>query len=106
MGISPWVDLDYSRDRDRETIPEAEFDYCNVSQETYRRVCDIVAGERAKNDPLVSPLYADLSDLPPIFLQYGEYEVFRPHIEDFINRIRKNGGSLERNDSSDAACAT
>jgi len=90
--ISPWVDLDYSRDR--ETIPEAAFDYCNPGPERYQILCDIVVGERAKDDPMVSPLYADLSDLPPIFLQYGEYEVFRPHIEDFINRIRKSGGSV------------
>ncbi len=38
---------------------------------------DYVAGKMNLNDPRVSPAFADLSDLPPMYLQIGQFDTVR-----------------------------
>jgi acetyl esterase/lipase len=43
------------------------------------------------NDPRVNLLYADLSDLPPIHVYYGDYELFVGEINEFAKRAKDAG---------------
>eukprot|EP00397_Hematodinium_sp_SG-2012_P024843 GEMP01025904.1.p1 GENE.GEMP01025904.1~~GEMP01025904.1.p1 ORF type:complete len:517 (-),score=99.81 GEMP01025904.1:844-2283(-) len=90
--ISPWVDLDYTRKDD--VLPHAlKYDYINCEFKAWRYAADMVAGERAKDDPRCSPLHADLSDLPPMLVQAGEYEVLRGQIAEFVDKVTLVSGT-------------
>lgn len=41
--------------------------------------------------PLLAPIYADLSGLPPLFIQVGEKEIFLSGIEEFVLRAQGAG---------------
>jgi len=88
MLSSPWVDLDYTTQDQSLAHPMSRFDMFQTNTAVYRRVCELVAGERKLNDPLISPLYADLRGLPSIYIQLGEFESFRPQIEKFFEKLR------------------
>lgn len=38
---------------------------------------DYLAGQMALNDPRVSPAFADLHQLPPLYLQIGQFDTMR-----------------------------
>lgn len=66
--MSPWVDL---------TATAASFDRKDdpmVSREGVLRMAKHYAGARALDDPELSPLFADLTGLPPTLIQVGERE--------------------------------
>jgi epsilon-lactone hydrolase len=47
-----------------------------------------------RRNPLVSPLRADLSGLPPIYLQAGRAEILFPSIQAFTDRAQKQGANV------------
>lgn len=69
--MSPWVDLTLSG----ESLTEkAEVDPALTPQGLERRAADYVAsGDRA--NALISPIYADLTGLPPLLIQGGSHEI-------------------------------
>ena len=69
--LSPWVDLEC----DSETYTtKAEADPM-CTKEGLDEMAAAYAGERDLRHPLVSPLHADLSGLPPLLIQVGTAEV-------------------------------
>ncbi len=69
--ISPWTDLALtgaSIQSKAKVDPILDAD----SLEMYVRY---YAGEHARTSPLISPLYADLKNLPPLLIQVGEDEI-------------------------------
>jgi monoterpene epsilon-lactone hydrolase len=52
-------------------------------------------GELAPNDPLVSVVYADVSDFPPSFVARGSDEMFRDEIGRFVAELRDSGVEVE-----------
>lgn len=53
----------------------------------YESVCNpIYGGDVPANDPRLSPIYADLTGLPPMLIQVGGYEMF---VDDGIELLRK-----------------
>jgi monoterpene epsilon-lactone hydrolase len=69
--ISPWTDLALTGDSLRT---KAEADPM-ITNDGIARVRDAYLGNWDSKDPLVSPIYADLSGLPPLLIQVGENEV-------------------------------
>lgn len=67
MAISPWTDLTCSSDsyRTKNRLSPAPLESWTVFSNHY-------AGENKADNPLISPLYGDLSGLPPIFINSGE----------------------------------
>lgn len=51
-------------------------------------------GGRDPMDPMTSPLFADLSGLPPILLQGGEAEIFRDDIASLGKALEKAGNEV------------
>jgi acetyl esterase/lipase len=47
-----------------------------------------------RRNPLVSPLWADLRGLPPIYVQAGGAEILYPSIQVFVDRAQKRGADV------------
>lgn len=69
--MSPWTDLtgeDPSRAERADTDPMLTQEYLESAVRAYSRGHDL-------KDPLLSPLFGDLSGFPPVYLQAGENEI-------------------------------
>jgi epsilon-lactone hydrolase len=52
------------------------------------------AGSRSPSDPLVSPVHADLTGLPPIDIYIGRHDILRPAVSDLAERAERLGADL------------
>lgn len=71
IAISPWTDLTSSGnsyDENRDIDP-------SMTKERLKLFADSYVDEEQKRDPLVSPLFADLSSLPPSIIFVGGDEI-------------------------------
>jgi acetyl esterase/lipase len=50
---------------------------------------------RSPKDPLISPLYADLRGLPPIYVQAGGREILFDMIKEFYNLAVSQGANVK-----------
>ncbi len=84
--LSPWVDL-------RCTAPsfQANADADFLDRQAMLRDAAEVAAGRDPGEPALSPLRADLSGLPPLYLQLGGAEVLRDDVQAFATRARAAG---------------
>lgn len=67
MLISPWVDMAVSSDTFESNRATDAF----FSKEVVQALAGMFLGDADPKDPLASPLYADLTDLPPMYIQAG-----------------------------------
>ncbi len=89
--ISPWVDLTMS---DPDLAAYAENDPM-LGIDGLRRMGEVWAGSLPVDDPKVSPLYGDLSGLPPVTLTAGTWEVLYPDLVLLHERLKGAGNSVE-----------
>jgi len=85
--ISPWTDLALTGDSYRskaEVDPMLNFERIDDCAKLY-------AGQHDRKGPLISPLYGDLRDLPPLFIQVGTDELLLDDAEQFTERAREAG---------------
>lgn len=52
-------------------------------------------GTRSLKDPLISPLFGDLENLPPIHLFMATDDILTPDQEIFVDKIKESNGSVE-----------
>lgn len=88
VGICAWLDLEASGDsacnpRGLDPYLDAEWIRC--------RGRDYVGPDGNLRDPLASPLYADVSGLPPLFLQCGEVDLTSDDSVRMAERCRAAG---------------
>jgi acetyl esterase/lipase len=69
--MSPWVDLTLSGD---SITGKAAVDPALTPEGLRRRAADYLAGANATSG-LISPIYADLTGLPPLLIQVGSHEI-------------------------------
>lgn len=69
--MSPWVDLSMRGNSWHRNAPHDVL----VNQTAARRMASLYLNGRDAIDPMASPLYADLSMLPPLLVQVGSNEV-------------------------------
>lgn len=86
--LSPWLDMTQSG--------ETYETHASVDPAITRDVLNMLAGlycggSVAANDPLVSPLYGDLTGLPPIMVQVGGHEVLLSDSTQFADRAARAG---------------
>lgn len=94
--MSPWVDLTVSS----PTIASAAHaDYLPPS--LLDAFAGAYAGQTDRTHPLVSPIYADLTGLPPILAQCGGAEALSWEVEEFVRRAA-DAGVDARLDRADA----
>lgn len=74
------------------TPVESEFDW--ITPAMALRWVDWFCTETQRNDPLVSPINANLRGLPPIYIQAGEHEILLAGMEEFVRRGRAQGADV------------
>lgn len=85
--LSPWTDMTLSGaslEANRVTDPM-------VSAATLGLMADAYLGEVDRRSPTASPLFADLSGLPPMLLQVGSGELLLDDTTRFVARAEKAG---------------
>lgn len=85
--LSPWVDLSFSGDS-MQTNAKADSILC---KESLAWLGGQYLADQADNDPQASPIFADLSGLPPLLIQVGSDEVL---LDDAVrlNKLAKKAG--------------
>lgn len=88
--LSPWTDLALTG---RTLIPNSDADYLNMIG--LRRVIPEILGDVDPHEPLVSPIYADLSRLPPLLIQAGTAEMLYDDAARLAKRASADGVDVE-----------
>lgn len=71
---------------------ESEFDW--ITPAMALRWVDWFCTKEQRNDPLVSPINADLRGLPPIYIQAGGYEILLAGMQEFVRRAEAQGADV------------
>jgi monoterpene epsilon-lactone hydrolase len=85
--ISPWTDLTLSG----ASIQSRAHVDCMLDADSLEMYAKLYAGERDRTSPLISPLFADLSDLPPLLIQVGTDEILLDDAMRCADRARQAG---------------
>ena len=85
--LSPWVDLEGTGE---SMTTKASLDPM-VQREPLRRMAALYLGGQDPRTPLAAPLYANLSGLPPLFIQVGTAETLLDDSTRLAERARKAG---------------
>ncbi|MHA1259783.1 MAG: alpha/beta hydrolase [Candidatus Heimdallarchaeaceae archaeon] len=80
--FSPWVDLTLSG----KTIKEKRKIEPLLTEEELRQAAEMYLNGEEKNNPLASPVYAELKKLPPLIIQVGTSEIL---LDDSIRLAEK-----------------
>jgi len=89
--MSPWLDVSM----DHPDIPHYEAGDLVISAPGLRALGQMWAGNRGVRDAWVSPLYADLTDLPPMTMIVGGVELFVPDCRAFQAKADTAGVVLD-----------
>jgi acetyl esterase/lipase len=85
--MSPWVDFEVTG----ETMVSNADTEALFSPQWVKALADGYRGNTSAQDPYVSPLYADLSGLGPIYIQVGDHEVLLDDSRRLAERARHAG---------------
>jgi len=85
--LSPWVDLTSSGESYRKNKWVDPY----LSIEAVRAAVRMYAGDEKPDHPLISPIFADLSGLPPLFIQAGNHEILQSDAEKLAAQARNAG---------------
>ena len=90
VAMSPWVDLK------RTGKSYVENEQTCLSPIGSAEICSqFYAGDEALDNPLVSPLYGELSGLPPIRLFAGSTEILLDDSKSFARKAKEAGVNIE-----------
>ena len=89
--ISPWCDLMNQADTIQQN---ANRDFL-LSASILRQFADCYAPEDQRKNPLVSPVYGNLTDLPPLLLQVGSSEILLGDAITFTERAQTAGVDVQ-----------
>ncbi|QCJ42428.1 alpha/beta hydrolase [Bacillus sp. S3] len=85
--LSPWVDLTSSGESYRKN--KAVDPYLSI--EAVREAVKMYAANEAPDHPLISPVFANLTGLPPLFIQAGSHEILQSDAEKLADAARNAG---------------
>lgn len=89
--LSPWADLELTGE---SLTTRAQVDpLCSLEESRYH--ASFYTGKHDARAPLVSPIYADLHNLPPILIQVGDREILLSDATRLTERARKDGVDAE-----------
>lgn len=80
--LSPWLDLNH---KGASHLQMADADVVLNKELVERCAAAYCGGRTSRNDPLVSPLFADLRGLPPVMVQVGSSEILLSDSLDFAS---------------------
>lgn len=85
--LSPWVDLECTGE---SMVSKAELDPL-LQRDQLREMARLYLGGNAPSTPLASPIYADLTGLPPLLIQIGTAEVLYDDATRLAERAKSAG---------------
>jgi epsilon-lactone hydrolase len=88
VSISGWFDLSVADPNDAGPDPFLTAGWVR------NRGRDYTAGRVALDDPAVSPAFADLAGLPPLYLPVGEYDTLREGVLALASSAERSGVSV------------
>ncbi|MBB3036920.1 alpha/beta hydrolase [Hoyosella altamirensis] len=88
--MSPWVDLTLTGVRDDNRDPMLRTAWLRSCAARYGGVTESLT------NPALSPMYADLSGLPPMLVHAGSDEILGPDIDRFVEHVRNAGGAIRQ----------
>ena len=86
--LSPWTDLSLSGD----SIETNEAKDAMLSRAALLKCAQYYLGERERRAPLASPLFADLSGLPPVLIHVGSTEMLCSDAQRLAEKWESAGG--------------
>ncbi len=89
--LSPWLDLTGAGESMRTRADHDPW----FQPDAMHVVAAYYCSDDERNDPRVSPVYADLHGLPPIFIQVGEDEILLSDSTRLADGIKAVGGDVE-----------
>jgi monoterpene epsilon-lactone hydrolase len=89
--MSPWTDLTLTGD----SIATRSSADPLITRDALEKAAQFYLGEQDLCDPQASPLYGDLTGLPPVRLHVGEDEILLDDSRRFAERIGIAGGSVQ-----------
>ena len=89
--LSPWTDLANTG----ETIKTKEKEEVMLSENELIQSAEIYAKAQNVEQPLISPLYGDLSGLPPLLIQTGTAEIILDDSIRFAKKAEEQGVAVE-----------
>jgi len=89
--LSPWLDLAATGESMTTRAKKDPW----FQPEDMPIVASYYCREDEVRDPLVSPVYADLSGLPPLYIQVGEDEILLSDSTRAAEKVRAAGGEVE-----------
>jgi acetyl esterase/lipase len=87
--FSPWVDVTMSH----PAVPAVQPEDHMLDADLLTAFARLWAGGADLLDPGLSPLHADLTDLPPVHVFQGGRDIFAPDVEMLGTRLRAQGNS-------------
>jgi acetyl esterase/lipase len=91
VGISPWTDMEATGG---SFVTNAEVDPM-VTREGIISIATTYLAGKDPRAPLASPIYADLTGLPPLLLQVGSIETLLDDTTVLAQRAREAGVEVE-----------
>lgn len=86
------VALSPATDFDTDAIGNPDFDW--IEKPMLEQWADWFCDAAERRNPLVSPLWADLRGLPPVYIQAGRAEILYDSIQAFADRAQKQGAEV------------
>ncbi|MFP6638957.1 MAG: alpha/beta hydrolase [Myxococcota bacterium] len=91
IALSPWVDLEGLGD---SMTSKAEADPM-IDRQGLLKMSALYLGNESARNPLAAPLYADLSGLPPVYIQAGTAETLMDDATRIAEKARDAGVPVE-----------
>lgn len=85
--ISPWVDMEATG----QTMDSKAAEDPIVQKAMLLQLVDMVVAPEQRRDPLIAPLYGDLSGLPPLLIQVGSRETLLDDARRVAERAKAAG---------------
>jgi monoterpene epsilon-lactone hydrolase len=95
VGLSPWLDATL----DEAEVADLEPSDPMLAETGLRAAGRWWSGPHRPDEPLVSPVQADLRGLPPIDVYIGERDILRPGVEELVDRADRDGADLHVHES-------
>lgn len=96
IPICPWVDPP----RTGGSLDENErFDWGFAGD--FPKWCAFYAGDADPRQPLIAPVHADLAGLPPLCVLWGECEMIRDQVTEFVARAKAAGVDVTAHEHPD-----
>jgi acetyl esterase/lipase len=91
VAMSPWTDLALTGD----TIAARARHDPLLTSDALRNARVLYLGQRDAKDPRASPIYGDLTELPPVLLHVGEDEILLDDARRYADLSAKVGSAVE-----------